>query len=1697
MSEKLKGSVFTVADALLLVEASAFRITPTYVYAYKYKEGNKALGLVPARIKHANIKNHWDDLVDPEPGTPLANTVIGSIPQSYKAASDLKLKDPTKKLSDVMSKDGQPDDEPEPQPAMSKADINQTLSGGVSLAAYLKTVGFDDPSKQANLLKNTQVTSVLIKQYGAKWADQAYALGFDLPWKKHSNDAKAAAKILGYLQGSPEFHALSLLHTAGNDADALAEMLTDDSTEDEADAAVELVTKVVEAAEKKGLVSTKPDPNDDTTTIVTFNAGKIKATPEYAALIAASTPASPSPPAATPAPVVLPPAPVPAPVPVAAPPPPPTPAPLSSLVGDNVTVTSPTKDWLASQPAGTTLVSPMGVQYRKKPVGTSWTVLDGSGKNQWTTNGGLAKAMDGELLLVFKPGYEPPAPALTPSPAPSPAPSSASSTATAPAVAPAVAPTAASGLGLPAIPPLTTLKSMGSAKGALGGIHDKFFVTDGSGNKFLFKPSEGSSALAGEAYAKMAAAAVGAENVIPVVSGNVAGLGFGSVQPMIPNVKTDLSKVDIGTLTPSQLDDLMRERVMDWALSSHDTKAANFLMMQDGKIVGVDKEQAFKLIGQDKLDIGYKPNPTPQIYTDLFDRFKKKKLNLNIGAMLPAIEGVEAISDDAWLAMASGYVAANPSVKAAILDRKKNLRKDLEGFLTKLLQERGDIGKNDTFEFETKTKKKKDIGGALPSVGSSGIPPLPSLPAFSELKATGNKVPGATGSSYFYKDALGNDYVVKTAVTRSGPKVSEPFRAESQSIAAQVGNLIKLGKVVPISVVPDMGNGFAGTIQAWVKGATEIGGTSPSQLKDSEKADIADEHVVDWLTSQHDTHGGNLLRRPDGAIVGIDKEQGFKYRLPNKIAPGGDVLSTDFWPNQTLGGPEPYYNKFWRAFADGSMSFDPMSMKGAIDRAESISDADYTKLLQSYAAAAPFAGDAKKVAEFIDAGLQRKKNLRKDFETFISGLYEKRTKKKGTFSFAGGGWQEQGASKAPSPAAAASIPVAAPAPIAAPSPPEPKKKKPDVGIVMSPAAKGVIGQQEVKLYEPVKAALAAPNPTPAGFPPPPPNMMWDTKGADAFNADHLLKFKDKSETVGGSKTALTADPEKIYKFQNVTADNLQKVLEQLGLPYKPVTSTNSVAVLLDSNAWNAAVASKKKVSQLVPTPAAVGSPSALPAVPLPGQLKNPEAEPNVEEIAELDSDKGVGYGKSFFVDGGAVEQQSLGVQRRVDANGNTYYRFAFRVREPIWKNFSGGTSDNLVVPKMTYDAASDSWKESSSNLEKRTGFKKWNNGQSSLHLGQQEPGKGDFSFRGMVFAAVYPKLGQNPSEALQEMLNAVSPDFAKQVLKNPTAEEKQAMAYSAILYNIDPQASDELTEKERTPDTLRQKIREGALKTALYVHKAKNGSLGASKTEVDALKGKTEAQLRAILESNGLTATKADEALAQAEEDMKNVRFERTGIDRVSPVIPGRSKRLQELGLTHLQIGVGNEPEHVAALLKTGPLGIVQRTFLNGVDPFGSSYEADIQTGCGDYLCTRMKTKKTAGEWGSSYGNYQLVLDPSELDRLDVFTSEADNFGTCSPTSSGGNSLDSYKANRYKYRLPLEARIVAGSFETTLRRGIGLQKVLKVACQSDSERSSLIQLLQKDGITGVNGMNASDLVTSSSGVGGGGIYNKLLKPAGY
>lgn len=279
----------------------------------------------------------------------------------------------------------------------------------------------------------------------------------------------------------------------------------------------------------------------------------------------------------------------------------------------------------------------------------------------------------------------------------------------------------------------------------------------------------------------------------------------------------------------------------------------------------------------------------------------------------------------------------------------------------------------------------------LPTIAHAAIPKLSAMD-----KVGSGKHLGGAGEKDIYKDSLGKQFLFKPAISKNGG-ASEPFRAYVQAAYASIATKIRPDHI-PISV--DKVGTKVGTVQPMLELADkkDLLGEDVTKFTDQEKLDVASEHILDWLMSQHDSHPGNMVRTKDGRILSIDKEQGFKY-FPN------DKLGVDYHPNQAYGEKEPIYNTFWRAFRDGKVEFEPEKLVASIVKAEEISAKDYLDSLRPYLDSTNKSPREKE--QFLEQALYRKLRLRQDFEEFITSHYRARTGEEGKFSFASGWWTDE------------------------------------------------------------------------------------------------------------------------------------------------------------------------------------------------------------------------------------------------------------------------------------------------------------------------------------------------------------------------------------------------------------------------------------------------------------------------------------------------------------------------------------------------------------------------------------------------------------------------------------------------------------------------------------------------------------------
>lgn len=104
--------------------------------------------------------------------------------------------------------------------------------------------------------------------------------------------------------------------------------------------------------------------------------------------------------------------------------------------------------------------------------------------------------------------------------------------------------------------------------------------------------------------------------------------------------------------------DLQKSQVLDWLVSNHDSHAQQWVRNAEGHLVGIDKGQAFKWFGKDKLDWNFHPNKAFNEHESAYNTLWKAGLEDKALILNPAegelgayIQAVQSIPDAEFRAM--------------------------------------------------------------------------------------------------------------------------------------------------------------------------------------------------------------------------------------------------------------------------------------------------------------------------------------------------------------------------------------------------------------------------------------------------------------------------------------------------------------------------------------------------------------------------------------------------------------------------------------------------------------------------------------------------------------------------------------------------------------------------------------------------------------------------------------------------------------------------------------------------------------------------------------------------------------------------------------------------------------------------------------------------------------------------------------
>jgi hypothetical protein len=279
---------------------------------------------------------------------------------------------------------------------------------------------------------------------------------------------------------------------------------------------------------------------------------------------------------------------------------------------------------------------------------------------------------------------------------------------------------------------------------------------------------------------------------------------------------------------------------------------------------------------------------------------------------------------------------------------------------------------------------------------ASAPPPVAAEPASpATMTKVGDKPGGASPGSVVAITGRSGNWLLKP----EGPVKVTAEAAGSQLAALVLGaGNVNVAEVVPLEGVADeLAHGFTqGTVQQMMPhaGALPKSGPGLAALSHDDHAELLASHVANWLVADHDAHGGQYLRKPDGnGLLKIDFAQAFKHL-------GDDKLDTSYHPNAKFGEAQPAPIQVMAAFEAGKIPLDfndPRILK-AVEAAEAIPDATIEQLVKPYADASSQAF-GKSAAGIVAAVVARKKSVRADFEDWFSRALTKRMGQPIAFKF--------------------------------------------------------------------------------------------------------------------------------------------------------------------------------------------------------------------------------------------------------------------------------------------------------------------------------------------------------------------------------------------------------------------------------------------------------------------------------------------------------------------------------------------------------------------------------------------------------------------------------------------------------------------------------------------------------------------------
>jgi hypothetical protein len=260
------------------------------------------------------------------------------------------------------------------------------------------------------------------------------------------------------------------------------------------------------------------------------------------------------------------------------------------------------------------------------------------------------------------------------------------------------------------------------------------------------------------------------------------------------------------------------------------------------------------------------------------------------------------------------------------------------------------------------------------------VTPSKALPKFEDLSltATGKGLGGMHSKTHLV-DQDGNEWMTKAF----GSDPNSKARIEAETAGMQISRL--LGFRAPVANAQKVDGKYV-YLQHLAPVSGDLVGKDISDLSLRQLQQTMEEHVLDWLISNHDSHVENFKIDKNGNVFGIDKGQAFKH-FPN------DKLAVGYLPPEN--GAPVWYDQFYNGVMSGAISKETADevTKHVLRRAQQAStshEEEFRKELEFAFQSRDFWPDQFPSREkFIDALIERKHNAFDDFVKFYEGLYSK------------------------------------------------------------------------------------------------------------------------------------------------------------------------------------------------------------------------------------------------------------------------------------------------------------------------------------------------------------------------------------------------------------------------------------------------------------------------------------------------------------------------------------------------------------------------------------------------------------------------------------------------------------------------------------------------------------------------------------